>query len=335
MKYRTHWPSALVFLALVSTAPAWPGSGSSGPAASPAGVVLRFHNGSVVQPAVLLDAVEIETKLGKLSIPAGEVRRIDFGFRLSEEDARKIEDALRELGSEKHQAREAATKSLTRMGRLAYPALLEARKGGGDLETTTRVEIVLKAIRARVSPERLQTRRSDLLRTSDSVVAGKIISTSLRVRCELFGEVKIPVAQMRELRSLLPGDDLEVAVDASKHGNKTGWMETEFEVSVGTRLDISATGEINLDPLNRLGGNNLARAVRPDGTPQLTSNDESIPGKLLARIGSDGPSIVIGSRYTGNPTREGKLFLRIVTLEHANNIRAEGCYQVKISAEPQ
>src|SRR5581483_11930538 len=85
MKCRVPLSTLTAVTALaVLTATAWPDSGS--PGASPAAPVrLRFHNGSVVQPAVLLDAVEMETRLGKLSIPAHEVRRIDFGFRLSEE----------------------------------------------------------------------------------------------------------------------------------------------------------------------------------------------------------------------------------------------------------
>jgi hypothetical protein len=325
----------LALLALIATAcfgSAW--SGSASPASSPVipGVVIRIHNGSVVQPAVLLDAVEMETKLGKISIPAGEVRRIDFGFRLSEEDAKKLDQALRDLGSEKFQAREAARKTLIAMGRLAYPALVDIAKGA-DLESARRTEGILKELRARVPAERLQTRRTDVVRTSDSVVTGRITSTELRVRCDLFGEVKLPVLQLREVRSLLPGSDLTVAVDAGKYGNKSSWMETEFEVTLGTRLEITATGEIDLDPGNTL-GNNVTRGIRPEGTRQLTSGEGFVPGQIVGRIGSDGPTFVIGPRYSGSPEREAKLDLRIVTIEHANNIRAAGSYQVRISAEP-
>src|SRR5262245_43675554 len=174
MTRRIH---CLVWLVpLVFTGLAWPGPEPKTPPPQ-AGVLLRFHNGSVVQPANLLDALEVETKLGKISIPAGEVRRIDFGFRLSEEETKKLEDAIRDLGSPKHQARDAASKTLMKMGRLAYPALLELRKNA-DLEITKRVEAILKDIRARVPADKLKTRKTDLVRTSDCVVAGQITSTS-------------------------------------------------------------------------------------------------------------------------------------------------------------
>lgn len=297
------------------------------------GIVLRFHNGSVIQPAMLLDFIEMKTKIGKLSIPAHEVQRIDFGFRLADEDSRKIDQALIDLGSDSFQAREMAKKSLLALGRLAYPALVDASKSG-NLETAKRVDIILKDLRAKLSPERLQTRRSDIVRTSDSAVAGEILSTSLRVRCDLFGEVTIPVLQLRELRMVIPGTDITVAVDANKYGNMSTWLETEFEVALGTRLEISASGEINLDPGGAVGNPALTRGVRPDGTRQLNSGESYVPGQLLGRIGADGPTFVIGPRFSGAPDREGKLFLRICTLEHANNIRSEGSFQVRISSEP-
>jgi hypothetical protein len=299
----------------------------------PAGVILRFHNGSVVQPAVLLESLEMETKLGKIAIPGDELRKIDFGFRLTEEDQKKLDKAMRDLGSPKYPLRAAATKVLTQLGRLAYPALLEARKTS-DLETAKRVEIILKDIRSRVSAERLLTRTTDIVKTSDSTVAGKITTAVLRVKSELFGEIKVPVTQLRELRSMLPGGEVLVALDASRYGNRTSWMVTEFEAQQGTRLEIVASGTINLDPLMRLGGNKFTRDVRPEGTRNLTSGETFIPGQVLGKIGSDGPTFVVGARYSGSPDREGKLYLRVVTIEHANNVRAEGSYQVRISAEP-
>jgi hypothetical protein len=333
MRSRVHQLTWLALLGLTATAYSGDGPITPAPATTTPGVVLRFHNGSVIQPAVLLEPLEMETKLGKISIPFNELQKIDFGFRLTDEDSRKLEQALRDLSSSKFQAREAAVKTLIAMGRLAYPAVLEIRKGA-DLETTKRVEVVLSAIRSRVSAERLMTRKTDVVRTSDSVVAGRLTATTIRVKSDLFGEVKVPVSQLRELRTLGAVNDMTVAVDSSKYGNRNSWMMTEFEVSLGTKVDITATGEINLDPLMRLGGNAFTRGVRADGTPRLTSGEDYLPGKLVAKIGNNGPPFQVGSRYSFTPDREGKLYLRIATIEHANNIKADGSYQVRINAEP-
>jgi hypothetical protein len=293
---------------------------------------LRFVNGSIIQKATLLDNVEIETKLGKLSIPANEIHRIDFGFRLSEEDAKKVDQAMRDLGSEQHALREGATKALIGLSKLAYPALVEQRKRG-DLEMSRRIDTILKDIHARHSAEALHTRRSDVIRTTDSTVSGQIVSSTLRVRCEIFGDAKIPLFKMRELKAMIPGGNINVAVDANKFGNKASWLETDFETAVGTRVEITASGEINLDPMNTINSPN-ARNVRPDGTTGLVSGEGFIPGQLVGRIGTDGPIFVVGSRHTLMPTREGRLYLRVVTIEHASQVRAEGSYQVRINAEP-
>jgi len=309
--------------------------GPQGPGTPPTdpGVQIRFHNGSVIQPATLLDPVEIETKFGKVVVPPGEIRKIDFGFRLSDEDAKKLDKAMADLGSDKFALRDAATKTLMSLGRLAYPAVLAASKGA-DLETGKRLEIVLKDIRTRVPADRLQIRRTDIVKTSDSSVSGQIVNTVLRVKSDLFGEVKVPLWHLRDAQTLLPGGAINIALDANKYGNKANWMMTDFDVSQGHRLEIVVSGEINLDPGGMLGNVNLTRNIRPDGTPQLQSGEGHLPGQVVGKIGSDGPTFLVGSRYSQVAQREGKLYLRCVTIEHANNIRADGSYQVKISSEP-
>jgi hypothetical protein len=323
---------ALVAL-LVLTAAACSGAAAQTPATEPNSFIVRLRNGSVVQPATLLDALEIETKFGKFSIPAKEVVSIDFGFRLSQEDEKKLQQAMSDLSSDKFPLREAATKTLMSLGRLAYPAVLEGLKGA-DLEKTKRLQLVLKDIQARNTPERLQTRRTDVVRTSDSTITGQIVSTALRFRWEPAGELKLPLSQLRELRSLLPGGELIAMVEASKYGNNMSWMETEFVVMLGSRLQVKATGEINLDPTNMF-NNPTSRGIKPDGTQGWNSGEGYLPGQLLGKIGTSGPTFVVGSRYSAAAKHEGKLFLRIVTLEHANKVRADGSYQVVISSEPE
>ena len=60
--------------------------------------------------------------------------------------ARRVQDAVQNLGNNNFQLRETATKELAVLGRLAYPALLKAAKDS-DLETTRRIEEILKSIR--------------------------------------------------------------------------------------------------------------------------------------------------------------------------------------------
>ena len=184
----------LLLMLLPATLPAQPTNPPTNPP-----LTVRFHNGSIVQQATLADPIEIETKLGKITVPPSEVKRIDFGFRVSEEDAKKIAAAMHDLKSDKHASREAATKTLLGLGKYAYPTLLEHRQGQ-DLETTRRVESLIKDIQEKVPADGLLTRRTDVIRTSDSVLTGQIAAASLRLQCEIFGEVKAPLWRLRDLR---------------------------------------------------------------------------------------------------------------------------------------
>ena len=63
------------------------------------------------------EKVELTTAYGKLSIPVADVRRIDFGTRIPEDVAKKIDAAIANLSSDNFQTREDATALLrTRSG---------------------------------------------------------------------------------------------------------------------------------------------------------------------------------------------------------------------------
>src|SRR5262249_6529165 len=98
-------------------------------------VVALFHDGTRVRTVILQDTIEVVTKYGKLTVPTKDIRRVEFGFRLSGEAGKKLEQAIKDLASNNFQARETATKDLIAMGRQAYPALVKASKDN-DLETT-------------------------------------------------------------------------------------------------------------------------------------------------------------------------------------------------------
>jgi hypothetical protein len=136
--------------------------------------VIHCHEGGLIRPATLLGAIEIQTKLGKLTVRASEARHIDFGFRVPEEAGKQIEAALADLANENFAKREAATKQLTTLGRLAYPRLKD-RPAGDELEVRRRLEAIVKAIEDRVPAELLKVREGDMVRTSDLVLRGRVV----------------------------------------------------------------------------------------------------------------------------------------------------------------
>ena len=81
----------------------------------PAEVAAYFHDGTVIHGAVVRESVEITTRFGKLAVPLGEIRRIEFGHRVPADVAGKIEDAIKRLGHEQFPQREAAGKGSSAM----------------------------------------------------------------------------------------------------------------------------------------------------------------------------------------------------------------------------
>src|SRR5262245_22628484 len=51
---------------------------------------MTFADGSTLRIFLVAEKVELETKYGKLSIPAADVQRIEFAFRVSDDVAKKI-----------------------------------------------------------------------------------------------------------------------------------------------------------------------------------------------------------------------------------------------------
>src|SRR5262245_39795266 len=97
MCLRIHRSLALL---LVMVAPATVALGESPAKPTPTGeIVVRYIDGSVVKLTLLDDHVEIATAEGKRSIPVNEIRKVDLGLRISEEQSKQIEAAIVDLGS--------------------------------------------------------------------------------------------------------------------------------------------------------------------------------------------------------------------------------------------
>src|SRR5262245_33464657 len=108
---------------------------NASPAADPPGkrseagaVEVRFHDGSTLKLLVREEKVELQTAYGKLQIPVADVSRIDFGLRLPEETAQRIQAAIDALTSAQPKDREKAEADLLAQREKAIPALVQASK---------------------------------------------------------------------------------------------------------------------------------------------------------------------------------------------------------------
>jgi hypothetical protein len=307
--------SWLAFPALADNEPA------KKPAATMIEVVVRLHDGTTIRKAVIEEKLELATKYGKLSVPIGDIRRIEFGLHLSEETSAQVARASRNLGSDKFAERETASKDLVALGHKAYPALQEAA-ASTDKETAKRVADAIDRIRATVSEDLLKLKNHDVIHTRDSVVGGKISNAVIKAKTATLGELQFKVEDLQSLHSMAR-TEIALAVEPSADG-KLKWLDTGVFVETDMDLILRRSGQIEV--VEKLD----AQVPIPPAAVSPSKYYSNVParGSLLGKIGDKGDAFIIGERLEAKAAEEGRLFLAVVPHE----LKVAGKYQVDVRA---
>jgi hypothetical protein len=320
-----------ILLSLVILPGINPKPSAASPPAGPREMEVRFQDGSSLRIVALQDNLEVATAYGKLTVPTGDVRQIEFGMHLADGLGEQIAETARNLGSKSFPHREEAGKQLLAYGAKALPALRQAAKSK-DLEVAQRAEALLKQVLEKCSPEELRAREDDVVVTKHFTIVGRVTTPVMKGRTKFFGEMSFKLSQVRGLRVLGDSGPVEVQVDAGKYGNRDGaWMETAAEVAAGNQLTITASGEVDLRPqVGAAGQFTCGPAGSPNFGRVAARPPAALPGALLGRIGEHGQVFVVGDRYQGVATEAGKLYLQITPSPFGN--ASSGSYKVKINA---
>jgi hypothetical protein len=351
-----HWALLAAALA-VAGAPAQEKDEKSGPGPRPdANVVeIRFADDSTVKMVLQHSSIQVATRYGKLTVPVAEMRRIEFGLRIPEDTAKRIDTAIARLGSQDFKQREAAGAELLELRELAYPALQQAARSA-DVEVARRAKDALKTLTDTVPAEKLNLPPHDTVVAREFTIVGQVEVPALKVRTPYFGETSLKLADLRSLRWVGDERETKVAVDAAKYGGQQeAWLDTGIEVRAGANLLIAAAGTVDLRPVPGEAGTYVAS---PDGLSQRMGRAAAaaagfggvanrggggfggggpggvafgpyLPGALVGRVGENGKMFVVGSRFDGTATEEGKLYLRIVPFP--GSPESSGTYNVRVN----
>lgn len=293
---------------------------------------IRMMDETVMKVVLIEPALAVTTRYGRLTIPANEVRRLEFGFRYPDGVEAKIDKAAADLGSPEFRAREAAEQTLADLGHFAIPALKRAVKSD-DPEVMRRAKAVLKVVEAKVAGDKLELRDYDTVETAEFTIKGRLETATLKVRTKYFGDTTVKLGDVRSFRSVGTASGGEFALDAGKYAKmtQTEWLETAIEVSSGQQLEVTATGRIDqwpqgpgqymCGPEGQGGGN---PGFAPGGIPRV-----GLPGQLIGRIGATGTPFALGASYKGKPTDSGKLYLRIGPSPW--NCDSNGAYKIVVN----
>jgi hypothetical protein len=152
----------------------------------------------VLKLRLLDEKLELQTKYGVLSIPAADIRRIEFAPRIPPADAERISLAISRLSHPDYQIRERASAELLTFRERAYPFLLRATKSDNP-EVSRRAEEAIRAIQSRVPAALLESREYDLVTTEDCKIVGRLTTAALRVHTTQFGEQLLRLSDLRVL----------------------------------------------------------------------------------------------------------------------------------------
>jgi hypothetical protein len=283
---------------------------------------IRFLDDSVVRVFLQPEQLDVVTRFGKLSVPVKEIQRIEFGVRCPDGLEPKIVQAIEELGSDVYKVRETALKNLIEWGPYAYPRLYRASKSNQP-EVAKRVSMALEKIRSKHPARNLRLREDDVIVTAYFTMVGRITNAQIKTKSKNFGELAVALSELRSLRSTTTTGDTELTIEAAKYGSDaTSWLDSGFEAT-GGKLLITASGTVDLWPQGP------GYTSQPSGYQQGGRMGQHLAGQLLGRVGEDGPVFIIGDRYEGTPTRDGKLYLHIVHSPWGNP--SAGSYKVTIT----
>jgi hypothetical protein len=159
-------------------------------------VDLHFLDGSTTRVVVLEQAIDVETRYGKLTVPCAEIRKMELSLRLEESTAKRLAEAIQQLGSKNFLEREAASKELLRLSIPAYQSLKTAT-ASKDPEVARRSEALVKQIESAVPAARLKGRSDDFVQARDFTIIGKVKAQSLQVRSKYFGEKELKISDVQ------------------------------------------------------------------------------------------------------------------------------------------
>jgi len=287
---------------------------------------VRFGDSSVVRMTLLQDNLEVQTKYGKLTIPLSDVRRVEFGLHVPPDVNQQINQSIKRLASEVYKERDGASKDLVQVGHFAFPMLQKASRSG-DQEVACRAVSVIKQISERVSPDLLRLREEDVVHTAEFTIVGHITSQTLKAHSPHFGEVALKLSELRTMHMRQHGGKHELTVDAGKHGSALDqWCDTGITVDASQRLVVTGDGQIDLWPQGP--GQYMAA---PKGYNTAGKGGQFLAGALVGKVGENGKTFLIGERYEGNITEEGKLYLLIIPSPWNN--ASVGSYRVRIQTD--
>jgi hypothetical protein len=175
------------------------------PAADPGAVEVQFDDGSLLKMKLQEDNFVIVTPAGKKTVRLADFLKMELAPRLPDDEAKRVEAAIKGLGSGKFNERKNAAAELMRLGLKAYPALVAASKST-DPETRKRATEIIETLKGMLPEEHFERVPEDVVWIEGGKLIGKIEQATWKASTTQFGPVQVKLIDVVRVRSLAHTD---------------------------------------------------------------------------------------------------------------------------------
>jgi hypothetical protein len=306
--------------------------------AKPAPAVLRFKllDGSVVSGTMAIEALEVKTSYGTLTVPIKAIRSFTPGLDSRPQVGEMIDKLILQLGDMDAAKRDAAQNELMSMG-ARIKRQLEQRANDEDPERRLRIGKILEELAEMADDSLLGTddsaavmlRKLDIVETDEFTIAGSVNPKQFQIASQ-YGMLTVKLSDIDNAEVNNPDkarDIREKVTVAGTNLSSISYKSTGIAVRRGDVITIKATGQVALQ--------NWGQVATPDGNPNTgwyIPND--IPfAMLIGKIGDDGPEFKVGSSLQMTAKKNGVLQLAVAMPANYARQAFPGQYEARVHVQ--
>ncbi len=308
---------------------------------SSAANVIRFRlwDGSVAIGELENPILHMQTDFGRLEIPVHKIVQFRPGLQSYPQVKQKIDTLVEQLGDREFEVRERAHRELASMG-IMISQLISTYSDGGSAERKKHLTELKEEIEQLIEEseefgmdgEQEPLIDLDAVNTGDFTVLGTIEEKEFVVQTK-YGSLKIGLDDVRvaERSGLNRSPTIRKVVNIKgTQFMQTSPVSTGIRVQRGDKVSIRADGSVNWANWGNI-------TSTPEGIGNQGQWNGHQCGRLIARIGKNGPILDVGSRGEFVVKTSGTLYLGIAMQDaYAQNegYSFVGEYRARITVQP-
>lgn len=198
-----------------------------------------FSDDSSMKFTLLEDQLLLQTPHGPLTIPTKDIRKIEFGVRLTGDEQRAFDEALAAVASKDAKKREEGKATLKTLGLKIAPFLKTAIRKA-DADSLPHLEqAYVSVVGDRTARDQLP-KEFDTITTDESQFAGKVTNSQLKINTFQFGELKLKISDAKALQF----GGLTGIIDANLEIVEPANFYQLFQTHMGKTIGIKVTGAV-------------------------------------------------------------------------------------------